>query len=196
MCGRFNLGPAQWAPAVIAHEGKNRIGQMKWGLIPPWAKDDKMAYKTFNAVDETVDTKATYKRPFQSKRCLVPVDGFYEWKELNLKPKQPYRILMKSGEIFSLAGIWDTWINPEGVKIHSFSVITTTPNDLMKEIHNRMPVILRKEDEAEWLDLEANVQQLKLLLRPYDTEEMRAYPVGQGVGNVRNQGAELVEEVK
>src|SRR2546430_2307077 len=115
---RYNLGPAQMAPAVIAHEGENRIGEMKWGLIPAWAKDDKMAYSTFNARTETIMEKATFKIPFQRKRCLVPADSFYEWKKTG-DSKQPMRILLRDKGIFSMAGIWDTWTNPDGVKIHS-----------------------------------------------------------------------------
>lgn len=192
---RYNVAPTQMVPAVIAHEGKNRIGEMKWGLIPSWAKDPKtFGFNTINARAETITEKSTFKIPFQRKRCLMPADGFYEWKKTG-KDKQPKRIIMKSGEIFSMAGLYDTWYAPDGTKVNSCTIITTSPNSLMKDIHDRMPVILRAEDEVEWLDRDQKVEQLQLLLRPYDAEEMRAYPVSNTVGNVKNQGAELIETI-
>jgi len=192
---RYNVSPGTMIPAIIAHEKVNRMGLLKWGLIPSWAKDEKMGYTMLNARAETLTEKSAFRVPFQCKRCLIPADGFYEWKK-SANGKQPMRIVMKNQSIFSMAGLYDTWINPEGIKVSSCTIITTAPNELMLDIHDRMPAILRKEDEVEWLNSGAKVEQLQCLLKPYATDEMYAYPVSTAVGNVNNQGAELVENMK
>lgn len=189
---RYNIAPSQLIPAVIESNGERRIGQLRWGLIPSWAKDEKMAYSTINAKAETVHEKPAFRNAFQRKRCLLPADGFYEWQKDGGK-KQPMRIVMKDKSIFSMAGIYDTWVSPEGVKIHTCSIITTKPNRLMEPIHDRMPVILRREDEGIWLDREKqDVEMLQSLLLPYSEEEMFAYPVAAMVGNVRNDLPECI----
>lgn len=192
---RYNVSSGTHIPAITNTDGQNRIGPLKWGLIPFWAKDEKIGYKMINARAETVTEKPAYRNAFKQQRCIIPADGFYEWKVLG-KDKQPMRILMRDEGIFSMAGLYATWNAPDGKIVSSCTIITTTPNSLMANIHDRMPVILLRGQETEWLDQDQKVDQLKLLLRPYDAEEMRAYPVGQNVGNVRNQGAELAEEVK
>lgn len=189
---RYNIAPAQMIPAVIESEGERRIGQLRWGLIPSWAKDEKIAYSTINAKAETVHEKPAFRNSFKRKRCLLPADGFYEWQKTDGK-KQPMRIMLKDKSIFSMAGIYDTWISPEGIKVHTCSIITTKPNQLMEPIHDRMPVILRREDEAIWLDREKqDVELLHSLLVPYPEEEMFAYPVAAMVGNVRNDSPECI----
>jgi putative SOS response-associated peptidase YedK len=155
-----------------------------------------MAYQMLHARAETLTEKPAFKASFQRKRCLIPADSFYEWKRVG-KAKQPMRILFKNRELFSLAGLYDTWVSPDGTKISTCTLITTTPNELMADIHDRMPVILRKQDERLWLDRTiTDTEVLRPLLKPYPAEEMFAYPVGSRVGNVRNDDAELVKEVK
>ncbi|MGB8954969.1 MAG: SOS response-associated peptidase [Tumebacillaceae bacterium] len=189
---RYNIAPTQMIPAVIETEGQRRIGQLRWGLIPAWAKDEKIAYSTINAKAETVHEKPAFRNSFKRKRCLLPADGFYEWQKTDGK-KQPMRIVLKDKAIFSMAGIYDTWISPEGIKVHTCSIITTKPNKLMEPIHDRMPVILRREDEAIWLDREKqDVELLHSLLVPYPEDEMFAYPVAAMVGNVRNDLPECI----
>jgi putative SOS response-associated peptidase YedK len=189
---RYNIAPTQLIPAVIETEGERRIGQLRWGLVPGWAKDEKIAYSTINAKAETVHEKPAFRNSFKRKRCLLPADGFYEWQKIDGK-KQPMRIVLKDKSIFSMAGIYDTWISPEGMKVHTCSIITTKPNKLMEPIHDRMPVILRREDEAIWLDREKqDVELLHSLLVPYAEEEMFAYPVAAIVGNVRNDLPECI----
>jgi putative SOS response-associated peptidase YedK len=192
---RYNIAPGQLIPAILAHESKNRLGQLKWGLIPYWAKDEKIAFKTINAKAETVHEKPAFKHAFKRKRCIIPADGFYEWKKTE-SGKQPMRITMKSGEPFGMAGLFDSWTAPDGTKVHTCTIITTRPNELVGEIHDRMPVILRPEDEAIWLDREKqDLELLQSLLVPYPAEEMRAYPVSPLVGNVKNDSVECIKEV-
>jgi putative SOS response-associated peptidase YedK len=189
---RYNIAPTQPIVAVIEDKGERRIGQLRWGLIPPWAKDEKIAYSMINAKAETVAEKPAFKNAFKRKRCLIPADGFYEWQK-NENGKQPMRIMLKEQSIFSMAGIYDTWTTPEGTKMHTCSIITTKPNKLMEPIHDRMPVILRREDEGIWLDREKqDVDLLQSLLVPYPEEEMYAYPVAAMVGNVRNDVPECI----
>ena len=189
---RYNIAPTQMISAVIDTQGERRIGQLRWGLIPSWAKDEKIAYSTINAKAETVHEKPAFRNSFKRKRCLLPADGFYEWQKTD-GTKQPMRIMLKDKSIFSMAGIYDTWVSPEGIKMHTCSIITTKPNKLMEPIHDRMPVILRREDEAIWLDREKqDVELLHSLLVPYPEEEMFAYPVAAMVGNVRNDVPECI----
>jgi len=146
----FNCAPSQNL-AVISNMEAKKLSFFRWGLIPFWAKDEKFGNKLINSKSETITEKPSFKNSFRQKRCLVICNGFYEWKKENNK-KTPYRIFLKNNELFSMAGIWDTWKDDEDRPINSFSIITTTPNSLMKNIHHRMPVILRKEDEKKWLE--------------------------------------------
>lgn len=193
---RYNVAPGQEIISII-HDGEvNRMGLLRWGLIPQWAKDAKIANQTMNARAETIAEKPAYRVPFQRKRCLIPADGFYEWKR-SAGNKQPMRIIMKNRELFAMAGLYDTWLDPQGNKISTCTIITTQPNELMQDIHNRMPVILRPEDEALWLDRSVqDTALLQSLLQPYDASEMTAYPVHPMVGNVRNDTPECIKELK
>jgi len=143
---RFNSAPSQKL-AVISNDNPDELSFYKWGLIPFWAKDKSIGNKMINAKAETIMEKASFKNPFKRKRCLVLSDGFYEWKKINPKEKIPYCIKMEDDSLFAMAGIWDTWKNEAGEMINSFAIITTSPNELMGNIHARMPVILSKNDE-------------------------------------------------
>ncbi|WP_342478340.1 SOS response-associated peptidase [Paenibacillus sp. FSL H7-0350] len=190
----YNVAPMHNIPAVIATDEAKRLGELRWGLVPVWAKDEKIGNKMINARSETVGEKPAFKRLVKSKRCIIPADGFYEWKK-DGSSKQPYRILMSDGGLFSFAGLYDTWEDPEGKKLSTCTIITTTPNSLMEDIHDRMPVILRPEDEADWLGRDNNdVEALLRLLKLYDSSKMRAYKVPTAVGNVRNNSKDLLEE--
>jgi putative SOS response-associated peptidase YedK len=190
---RYNVAPGQMVMSVINDGERNRLGQLRWGLIPEWAKDERVGYKMLNARAETLAEKPAFRNSFQRKRCLIPADSFYDWKQTD-KGKQPMRILLKSQEIFSLAGLYDTWTSPDGSKISTCTVITTKSNEMMAEIHDRMPVILRPQEESIWLDREISQTDVLLpLLRPYATDEMYAYPVSDRVGNVRNDDEACVE---
>ncbi|QGQ95884.1 SOS response-associated peptidase [Paenibacillus psychroresistens] len=191
---RFNVAPTNRVPVILNDEGITKIDAFRWGLIPFWAKDTKIGYNLINAKADTVAEKPSFRNAFKQRRCLIPADGFYEWKK-NGAEKQPYRILLKDQLIFSMAGLWESWTSPEGEEIKSCTIITTNPNELMIDIHDRMPMILSVEDEHKWLDKSQSVEELKAILQPFPMDRMRAYPVSKDVGSVKNQNAELIEEV-
>ncbi|MGE7271710.1 SOS response-associated peptidase [Brevibacillus panacihumi] len=192
---RYNIAPGQNIPAIIEDKGQRRIGQLRWGLVPSWASDAKGGYKMINARAETLTEKPAFRRLFERKRCLIPADGFFEWQQ-RPSGKQPMRIMMRNGEPFAFAGLFDTWSSPEGEKIHTCTIITTRPNEVVKDIHDRMPVILRQEDEAIWLDRKRyDASLLQSLLVPYDPDQMRAYPVPAMVGSPKNDMPECIQEI-
>jgi putative SOS response-associated peptidase YedK len=156
-------------------------------MVPYFAKSvaDFKGFSTINAKAETLTSKALWRVPFQRRRCLVPADGFYEWKRLDEKTKQPYAFGLKSGEPFAFAGLWDAWKDPAGDWLQSFTIITTEPNELTATVHERMPVILKPSDYGRWLDREATERPPLDLLRPFDAAKMTAHPVDPRVGNVR-----------
>ncbi|WP_438350043.1 SOS response-associated peptidase [Paenibacillus sp. FA6] len=193
---KYNAAPMQFIPAVIHNGSENRLGELRWGLVPSWAKDQKLGSKMINARAETLLEKASFKRLVSTRRCIIPADGFYEWKKQG-SSKQPMRIVMRDEDIFSMAGLYDIWIDSDGKKLSTCTIITTTPNSLIADIHDRMPVILRRDDEAEWLSRDNHDESsLMALLRPYETDKMHAYPVSTAVGNVKNDSKELIEEIK
>lgn len=191
---RYNVAPGQMVPAIISDGAEYRIGQLRWGLIPYWAKDASFASKTINARAETVHERPTFRIPFRRKRCLIPADSFYEWLTIDGK-KQPMRIMLKSENIFSMAGLYDTWTSPEGEKISTCTIITTEANELVKDIHDRMPVMLAPEEESIWLDPEQSLDTLQAMLTPFPPDKMQAYPVSPIVGNVKNDRPECIERV-
>ncbi|TBL77667.1 SOS response-associated peptidase [Paenibacillus thalictri] len=192
---KYNVAPGQMVLAIIHDGEKNRLGELKWGLVPSWSKDDKSGARMMNARAETIADKPAYRLPFQRKRCLIPADGFYEWKRTG-KDKQPMRIVLKDEGLFAMAGLYDTWIAPDGSKLSTCTIITVPSNGLMAGIHDRMPAILRREDEQVWLDRRnQDSKLLQSLLKPYPEELMRAYPVSSLVGSVRNDTPECIREV-
>lgn len=192
----YNIAPGQNIPAILSDQGQRRMGQLHWGLIPSWAKDESIGYKMINAKAETIQEKPSFRTLFVRKRCLIPVDGFYEWKKTP-DGKQPMRIVMKNRESFGLAGLFDTWVKPDGEKVHSCTIITTEPNKMMRDIHERMPVIIGKEHEELWLNRDyTDTMVLQSLLQPYDEQLMEAYPVSSIVGNVRNNHSDCIADIK
>lgn len=191
---KYNAAPVQHIPAVIHDGRRNRLGTLRWGLIPSWARDDKSGSTKINARAESLLEKASFKNLIRSRRCIIPADGFYEWKQ-GPDGKQPMRIVLPERRIFSLAGLYDIRTDADGNKLSTCTIITTEPNSLMADIHNRMPVILTPEAETQWLDRSnEDVSALLRLLQPYDAAQMRAYPVSAAVGNVRNDYPELIKE--
>ena len=188
---RYNCAPGQNL-AVIANSNPQELAFFHWGLIPFWAREKSIGYKMINAKSETITEKPSYKNAFRSRRCLVPADSFFEWKK---EPeKVPYRILMKDERPFSMAGIWDHWTSPEGELINSFSILTIAPNNLMKDIHDRMPVILERSDEEHWLSPLSDPELLSLL-KPYPAEKMKAYKISSLVNSPKNDSAEIFNPV-
>lgn len=191
---RYNIAPTQMVAAVIHDGARRRIGQLRWGLVPSWARDASGAAKMMNARSETLEEKPAYKMPFLRKRCLIPADGFYEWKRAD-KAKIPYRIGRKDGKVFSMAGLYDIWTAPDGSRLSTCTVITTRPNRLMEEIHDRMPVILSPESEETWLSRSTDRETLRQLLLPYPEDGMKAVRVGTWVNSVKNDTPECIRSI-
>lgn len=188
---RYNVAPATEQLVILSEAGQRAARWHRWGLIPHWAKDKSIGYKTINARGESVAEKPAFRAAFRQRRCLVPATGFYEWKVL-AGGKQPYLIRLKSGALFAFAGLWESWSGPEG-ELRSFTIVTTAPNALMTRIHERMPVIIPREQYARWLDPELqDPAQAGTMIDSYPSGEFEAIPVGRAINNARNQGPELI----
>ncbi len=189
---RYNVAPTQTMPVVV-HHSPNSVELMRWGLIPFWAKDPSVGSKMINARAETVAEKPAYRKALATHRCLVPASGFYEWQRSDGGAKVPYWIFCKDAPLFAFAGLHAAWKSPEDEWIHSYTIITTEANDVVAPIHNRMPVILEREDEALWLDPEqTEAERLLPLLRPYPSVKMDAYAVSRRVNNPAFDTADLI----
>lgn len=197
---RYNIAPTQSVPIVLQSSvSKTRqFKMMHWGLIPKWAKDSKIGTKLINARAETVAEKPSFKSAFRKRRCLVVADGFYEWQQQeNKKQKQPYYFRLNDGQPFAFAGLWEQWEDASGEVINSCTLLTTDANELMRPVHNRMPVILNPKDYEQWLDPEVKEpERLQPLLRPYSTQEMLAYPVSTAVNKPSNDNAECIKSIE
>ncbi|WP_430508084.1 SOS response-associated peptidase [Rossellomorea marisflavi] len=188
---RFNIAPSQEVFSIISDGKKRRGGTLRWGLVPHWAKEAKIGYKMINARAEGINEKPSFREPFRKKRCLIIADGFYEWKKVDDR-KQPYRFIMKDRKPFAFAGLWETWKKGDS-PLHTCTIITTTPNAVTEDIHDRMPVILKREDYDRWLDPSNQaVDKLKSLLVPYPAEEMELYPVSELVNSPKNDVADVL----
>lgn len=192
---RYNVAPTESMPVIRAESGKRVAKNKRWGLLPIWAKDIKFGVRTINARSETVHEKPAFRSAFKKRRCLVPASGYFEWKKLDAKTKQPYNIIRKDRAMFAMAGLWESWKNPIDQKtIESFTIITVDSNLLTQQVHDRMPAILGPQEFDVWLDPEfQDPCHLKTLLKPYSSDDMEIYPVNRCVGNVRNKGPECVE---
>jgi putative SOS response-associated peptidase YedK len=187
---RYNIAPTQ---EVLAVRHPRQLVALKWGLIPSWAKDAKIGYSTINACAETVATKPAFRAAFKKRRCLVLADGYYEWLSEG-KEKQPFLFEVDGGAPFAFAGLWESCHLPgEQAPRQTFSLITTSANELARVVHNRMPVILDAADYDSWLDAaNDDVQSLQTLLRPFAAERMTSRPVSRYVNNARHEGPECV----
>lgn len=202
---RYNIAPSQGAPVVRRYGpaparsmavvrqpetgAARRLDVLRWGLIPHWAKDPKIGYRTINARAETVATQPAFRDAFRKRRCIVPTNGFYEWQKTTRsgrEEKQPHYIRRGDGRPMGLAGLWDRWAGPDGETIESFTIITTEANEVVRAYHDRMPVILRREDYDAWLDPATKVEALQTLLRPCPAGWLTVSPVSRRVNNPRN----------
>jgi len=185
---RYNIAPTQPVP-VIRQNPKQPVRElslMKWGLVPSWSKDGSGAAGMINARSETAGTKPAFRDPLTFRRCLIPADGFYEWKR-DGKTRQPYCFEVNDGELFALAGLWDRWKNPDGTWTETCSILTTIPNAVASDVHDRMPVILYHDSYDLWLDPGmTKVEAVSELLKPFDARLMRRYPVSTRVNSVAN----------
>ncbi|MBK9256167.1 MAG: SOS response-associated peptidase [Saprospiraceae bacterium] len=190
----YNVAPTHYHP-VITNQDSVHIHLYKWGLIPFWAKDEKIGSKLINARVESIAEKPVFKNALKSRRCLVPMDGFYEWKKVN-NQKIPYRIVTRDQEIFAAAGLWENWKNSIGEEVHSFTIITLAANKIMSSLHDRMPAILMRDQEKLWLSNDIPPEDLLEMLQPYPDELTKIYRVSEKVNNVRANDPTLIEEVK
>ncbi|WP_232718768.1 SOS response-associated peptidase [Bacillus sp. FJAT-45037] len=190
---RYNIAPSQPVLSLISDGENRRAGYLKWGLVPVWAKDPKIGHKMINARGETVDEKPAFKRLLKRRRCLIVADGFYEWKRTEEK-KKPYRITVNDG-IFTFAGLWDRW-ESDDKEIVSCTILTTKPNEFMKEIHDRMPVILGGKDRNMWLDPSIEDKDiLTQLIKAYPAKDMDAYEVSPLVNNPKNETSDCIRSI-
>jgi len=196
----YNIAPQTFQPVIkLARETHDReLTAMRWGLIPYWSKDAKVAFSTINAKAETITTSPVFRDAFRRRRCLVLADLFYEWRKIDAKNKQPYAISMKDDGVFAFAGLWERWKDwTKGQVIQTYSIITTDPNELISflSIHDRMPVILKPSDYGRWLEPGDPERPPVDLLRPFDADFMKAWKVGPDVGNVKNDRPDLAEPI-
>ena len=198
---RWNIRPGQYNPVVVkqAENEKNHIELMKWGLLPHFAKDEHYKHKPINARAETVDSLPTFRHPFHRTRCLIPFTGFYEPDKIHFS-KEPYPwhyFQMKDNSISTFAGLYDIWRDTtRGKEIHSYTIITTTPNAVVGKYHDRMPVIFEKEDEDTWLNPNTEVDELLHLLKPFYDEKMEEWEVGAAARDPKNDYPEVIEPHK
>jgi len=193
---RYNIAPSQ--PVVVLSDRRVRkLDYFRWGLIPHWAKDAKIGNRLINARSETIDEKPSFRNAFKKRRCLIIADGFYEWKK-GKDGKQPIYIRLKNSKAFAFAGLWEVWTDPEsGEVVHSCTIITCEPNELMAKFHHRMPVILSPDDYDHWLDVETSEpDKLKALLKPYPADKMEAYPVSKLVNFPGNDSPDIIKPAK
>ena len=190
---RFNIAPSQ-AILALPNDGTGNADFLTWGLIPSWAKDPSIGNRLINARAETLAEKPAFRSAYKYRRCLIFADGFFEWQvQAESRSKIPHFIRLKSGAAFAFAGLWDHWQSPDGSEVRSAAIITTTPNELIAPIHNRMPVILSKNAYAQWLESSPQPpEQLQPLLRPYPAGELTAYPVSPMVNSPANDRPEIV----
>lgn len=188
----FNVAPTHMMP-ILSNQDPAHFRPMRWGLIPFWAKDAKVGYKMINARIETLQDK-TFKNALEKRRCLVPMDGYYEWKTVG-KKKIPHRIVVEHGKLFAAAGLWEKWKSPSGEVIESYTIITRPAIEKLAGIHDRMPAILLPEQEKLWIDPELSSTDALQLIIPYPEEEIEAYTVSDRVGKVAENDKSLIEKV-
>lgn len=190
----YNAAPTQQLPVFrIGRKGERELRPMRWGLIPYWAKNVAIGAKMINARADSVAEKPAFRSAFLQRRCLVPMSGFYEWKK-GSPQKVPYYIHLLNAETFAAAGLYEYWPGKDGAPpIESYTIITTDANELVGNLHDRMPAILHESDYETWLTpRDQDAAGLESLLKPFSAEEMRAYPVGPGVNSAKNNGPELI----
>ncbi|MBC6433518.1 SOS response-associated peptidase [Nostoc sp. HG1] len=193
---RYNIAPTQTIPAIVAaKKGDRHFKPLRWGLIPSWSKDPAIGAKMINARSETVAEKPSFRSAFKQHRCLILADGFYEWRKQSGK-KQPFYFRLQDGSPFAFAGLWERWHAPEGDILETCTILTTEANQLVSQVHDRMPVILPTDRYDQWLD--PTLQQsesLQALLRSYDADRMSAYPVSLSVNSPWNDAPECITPI-
>jgi putative SOS response-associated peptidase YedK len=189
--GRWNVAPSQHAPVVLQEEGLLWLESFRWGLCVAWAKDRGIPTEPVNARAEDVASKPFFRSAFERRRCLVPANGFYEWRR-TARGKIPYWIHLPGGDLLTFAGLWECWAPQDAEPVYSFTILTTSPSEAVRPIHDRMPVVLNPEERLIWLDPHSRRAELQRLLRPY-REPLVMHPVSERVNSPVNDGPELVE---
>jgi putative SOS response-associated peptidase YedK len=195
---RWNIAPTQFVPVVRQKSAGSRrtFDLVRWGLIPYWAKDPSIATKTINAISESAADKPAFRDALRFRRCLIPADAFYEWQSIGLKQKQPFSIGMADDSTFAFAGLWESWTDPNGEAVETCTILTTTPNALVADVHRRMPAILKRRDYEQWLDPGIrNASVVSLCLEPFDAAMMKKYPVSTRVNRPENDDHECAQEI-
>lgn len=193
---RYNIAPTQPVAAIRSVDGFRQLSLFRWGLLPHFARSIGEGARMINARSETAATKPAFSKAFEKRRCLIPADGFFEWKKTG-ESRQPHLIRMASREPFAMAGLWERWRDPETEeRVETCSVLTTQPNSLMAQLHDRMPVILDDEASAAWLDPKAAIESLQSLLKPCPADQLESFPVHRCVGNVRNDDVRCITRVE
>ena len=190
---RYNIAPTQTITAVRASDGKRKLALLKWGLVPSWSKDPSIGARMINARSETVAEKPSFRSAFKKRRCIVPSSGFYEWQKVEGK-KEPYFVSLRDKRPFGIAGLWESWEGPDGF-LETCTLLTTSANELVHTIHERMPVILSRDDYGRWLDMNSKPDELQGLLHPYSSEMMEMYRVDKLVNSPKNDDPSCIAPV-
>lgn len=188
---RYNIAPSQ-PMAIITNDAPQELTLVKWGLVPHWSKDPAIGNKMINARSETAAEKPSFRASFKYRRCLIPATGFYEWQKTD-NGKIPQYIYLQDEPVFSFAGLWSVWTDPEGGELWTATILTTDANQKIKPLHHRMPVILPRESRELWLDKEADPAALQSLMKPYADDEIDYYPVSKAVNKPANDNPTLIE---
>lgn len=189
---RYNIAPLQFSPVIRQRPNGDRVAHLlRWGLVPSWSEDEAAASRLINARAETLAGKPSFRTAFRSRRCIVPASGFYEW-QARPTGKQPYYIHPKEGSLFGFAGLWERWTRADGEALDSFAIITTRASPEMRELHERMPLILCPEDYRTWLDRESDADTVRRIAGLANTVVFEAVAVSRAVSNARNEGASLI----
>ena len=195
---RYNIAPMTDVPIVrVGADGRRELVRMRWGLVPRWAKDPAIGSKMINARGETIAEKPSFRMAYRRHRCLVPADGFYEWAVVGVRDgprKQPLHIGMKDGALFAFGGLYERWLSADGDVLDTCTIVTTAANDLLQDVHERMPMIVAHGDYARWLDPAST--EVADLIAPFPSAAMAYYPVSPRVNNVRNDDPSLIERAE
>ncbi len=191
---RYNIAPTQMIPAVLESDGERIVNNLRWGLIPGWAKDESTGNKMINARAETLAEKPSFRNAFKSRRCIIPTSGFYEWAKKGANAKQPFYFYLKEKDVFGFAGLWEEWLDKSsGELIETCTIITTEATEVVEPVHDRMPVILKAENYDLWLDeKEKDTDRLQDLLVPFPASEMASHAVSRAVNNPGYDSPELI----